>query len=185
MANNDSLNELADIHVPQEPGIWPPAPGWWVVGAIAAGLLAWAGVIAYRRWQVQRRCQFALAELDRCLARDRADDGGQTADPEQRRLDAINEMNAVLRRVALRHFPRSQVASLSGRDWVRFLQDHGDASLMDQAQSDALAQGRFARHCDVQPEALHRTARRWIRSLYWTRIGNNETTSTTMAGDHA
>lgn len=188
MDNDDPLSQLADIHVPREPGLWPPAPGWWLLGMVLLGLLIWALILARREWQRRRRYHYALAELDRCLARYHKAAGASEQDHaarEQMKLDAINEINAVLRRVALKHFPRSDVASLSGERWVAFLRDNGDASLLDESQRQALAQGRFARHCDTQPEALHATAQRWIRSLYLNQGGTDKATSGKTAGDHA
>lgn len=189
MDSNDPLSELADIHVPQEPGLWPPAPGWWILGMVALGLIIWALLLANRRWQRRRRYHYALAELDRCLTAYHENDGSPGTDDaarEQAKLDTINEINAVLRRVALKHFPRSDVASLSGERWVEFLRNNGDASLLDGSQEQALARGRFARHCEARPEDLHATAQRWIRSLYLTETGTDKThAENTTAADHA
>ena len=43
------LQQLRDVHLPLEPGWWPPAPGWWllicscIVAVFFLGLTAWRG----------------------------------------------------------------------------------------------------------------------------------------------
>ena len=45
--------QLRDIHLPADPGWWPPAPGWWLLAAVLVALLAWAVVFGWRRVQVR------------------------------------------------------------------------------------------------------------------------------------
>jgi len=165
MDSEDLLNQLADIHLPEPVGFWPPAPGWWILAVvllIAAGL-AW-------RWYARERARreivgHALAELDRCYQRYTAADGdSETAD--ERRLRYVNEVNSVLRRVALVHFPGANVASLGGREWVDFIRENGDSSRLDDELAVALSYGRFQTRCDVNTEALYDLGQAWIRSLY-------------------
>jgi len=186
MGNEDPLSQLADIHLPEPIGFWPPAPGWWVVGLIVLGLMIWAAIKVFSRLRQERRYRFARRELDACLRqyRQRSADASMNAE-SQARQDYINDVNSVLRRVALKHFNRGDVAGLSDRRWVDFIEHHGDASLMDDSLREALAQGRFAPKCDIDPLRLHEMARRWIKSLYSTKIGDRESTSNLAAGEHA
>jgi len=96
-----SLNNLRDIIIPDPPLFWPPAPGVWVaLGMILATLL----LLAWRLHAVRKRNAYRKAGL---LLLRSAETGRDVA--------------VVLKRVALAVFPREQVASLYGEDWVEFL----------------------------------------------------------------
>ena len=41
----DLLQQLRDIHLPADPGWWPPAPGWWLLALISI-----AGLVMFTRW---------------------------------------------------------------------------------------------------------------------------------------
>ena len=67
----DPLSALRDIHLPPEPGFWPPAPGWWILALIlvlVASALAWWQRRAARRRRPQREALRALADLRDALA---------------------------------------------------------------------------------------------------------------------
>ena len=96
-----SLSNLRDIVVPDPPPFWPPAPGVWVVlGIVTAVVLivCWRFHAAWKR-NAYRRAGLALL-------------GGATS---------AHGFAVILKRVALAVFPREQVASLYGKDWVAFL----------------------------------------------------------------
>ena len=81
---------------------WPLAPGWWVVMALALVLLFVASwhFLSARRKNAYRR--YALVELETIRDHPRA-------------------LPALLKRVALTAYPRSEVAALSGERWIAFL----------------------------------------------------------------
>jgi hypothetical protein len=103
-----SLDRLHDIATPPPVFWWPPAPAWYALGAIMVVLLvvlAWR-VVAWRLRNRYRRAALAeLAELEATAG-------------EPRILAALAEL---VKRVALAAFPRERVASLSGVDWLVFL----------------------------------------------------------------
>ena len=184
MDSTDPLSQLADIHLPAEISFWPPAPGWWLLFALLLAAMVWLGIQFFKQWQRQRRCNFALAELDKCY---QSYSNAASADEEQQsasKLNLINGVNAVLRRVALKHFPEDQVASLSGAAWVTFIRQSSTSNLLDEQIATALAQGRFARRCDVDTEKLHAMAQQWIKGLYLARIEAPQSPST-PAPEHA
>lgn len=187
----DALTDMADIHLPAEPGFWPLAPGWWVLAALLLALLVYGAYRLQKRLQLHRRYRSALRELDKCLTTLQANAGTDGPDMEQR-LVYVNQVNSVLRRVALLHFDHSRVAGLSGQAWVAFIKQHDRAGRLTPELANALAEGRFAPRCDVDTTALHRMAADWIKNLYMARIkpdaapetAPESTTRTRPTADH-
>jgi len=98
-----SLSKLRDIFIPDPPLFWPPAPGAWVaLGMVLATLL----FIAWRLHAVRKRNAYRKAGL--LLLRS---------------AETAYDVAVVVKRVALAVFPREQVASLYGQDWVEFLHE--------------------------------------------------------------
>ena len=188
MDGTDPLSQLADIHLPEPLGFWPPAPGWWVLLLILGTVTYFVGKHMIAAWRLRRSCSFAIRELDKCLAH--YQEAVKSLPAEQTdvvKLNFVNELNSVLRRVSLKHFPHESLASLSGPAWIAFLRSHGDASLLDDKLASTLSQGRFAKQWKVDDQGLYRMAHQWISSLYLARIASTTkpTNPTTAVSKHA
>ena len=109
----DPLAALRDIHVPDAPGFWPPAPGWVAAACLAAAAAVAAVVIAARRWRAGRARRQALADLRSLSARHQAGASG---------AEIAMELSTLVRRVALAHRPREDVAGLIGERWIAHLE---------------------------------------------------------------
>jgi len=96
-----SLNNLREIVLPDPPSYWPPAPGVWIALGI---VIAIALLVSWRLRAVRRRDAYRKAGLE--LLGD---------------VRTSHDVSVILKRVALAVFPREQVASLYGDDWVAFL----------------------------------------------------------------
>lgn len=107
----DWLSQLAPAHAPPPPGIWPPAPGWWVLAILISMLIA-ALVYRQRRPDVRLR-RIALLEL-RVLETSALDD-----------IQLAHRLEHLLRRYAVARFGRDVVASLAGERWISFIVAHG------------------------------------------------------------
>lgn len=171
MDSAELLEQLADIHVPGAISFWPPAPGWWLLALLLLALAGWLVFKGLQARQQRQICAFALQELDKAYESFRGQLSSDADHLNNARLLFLNEFNAVLRRVALWHFPNANIASLGGRAWVDFIREKGESSLLTEEIAEALQLGRFQTRCDVDTEQLHHFGERWIVSLYMGRSG--------------
>lgn len=160
MDSEELLAQLADIHLPAEISFWPPAFGWWILALLLLIAGSFATRKLYEKAEQRKACQNALAELENCLER-LDEDAGQ-----KKLLRYVNDVNSVLRRVALVKFPESNPGSLVGETWIAFIRRTGNSSQLDDQLSAALSHGRFRKRIEVDSQALNQMARSWILSVY-------------------
>jgi hypothetical protein len=141
------LSHLADLVVPAPVPWWPPAPGWWILGAGCLAAVALGAAIAASRYRHNAYRRAALAELT-------------AVGPGTPQAAAV--ISAVLKRAALVAYPRSDVASLTGTAWLAFLDRTGAtteftagpaASLISAAEGGAMG----------NRDAILAAVRRWVR----------------------
>lgn len=101
---------LRDIHLPPGPGWWPPAPGWWVLAAL---VIVAAAVF---RWQRHRHRRLSAADAAR---REIGRLRGMAPEIGPSRL--AQELSVLVRRAAISFYPRAETASITGENWLRFL----------------------------------------------------------------
>jgi len=117
---------LRDIHLPPEPSWWPPAPGWWLLAVVVIALLAFATWRFLRAARARRRRAGLLAAFDVVAA---------LQDPVAR-VAAVSEL---LRRAARLRDP--DAATLTGDDWLRFLDGNDDRRVFSTGAGRPLADG--------------------------------------------
>jgi hypothetical protein len=103
---------LRDLHLPEAISVWPPAPGWWLVGAIAVVALVYLLRLGLQRRARSAARRYAMRQLNELVA-----------SYEQHR-DLIRfgaEASALLRRTMLAYAPREDVAGLTGDAWLEWL----------------------------------------------------------------
>ncbi len=119
---DELLAELRDLHLPEPPSLWPPAPGWWLVGLI---LMLGGGFLIYRylnrksarvidhthdsKWQ-----DSALQEHERLTGLLHSD-----APVNQ----VVSGASVLMRRVALARLPREKAATVQNEQWLTLLDD--------------------------------------------------------------
>jgi hypothetical protein len=100
MNPNDAAQlALRDIHLPGLIAWWPPAPGWWLVAALAlAGLVAFA--LYYRNGRHRRAALRVVGKVRAALE--------QGAEP----VECLQRVSTTLRRFAMTTADQQSVASL-------------------------------------------------------------------------
>jgi hypothetical protein len=161
MEAEDPLSDLADIHLPDAVNFWPPAPGWWVL----AVLVIIAFVLLYRRQLalvfLRRRMGSALRELDNAYNAFKSDKQKNEAG-----LRLLQTFNAVLKRVALVHYPDPELPKLNGRPWLRFLDAQINSADFTVGAGQVLADGVYRPVFNADVDALHALCKRWIEHAY-------------------
>ncbi len=109
---DQQLEGLHDIALPEPVSWMPQTIGWYVAGAVIVGLVVWAAVGYYQRRRTNRYRRAALAEL--------ADIETTLADPAKQAA-ALGAIPVLVKRVALSFTPRDAIASLTGDPWLRWL----------------------------------------------------------------
>ncbi len=166
MEAEDPLKDLADIHLPATVSWWPPAPVWWLLAALVVAALAYAALLLFRRWQQGQRLKVAVSEIRTALAswqQANAIDAGQAG------LALLYACNSTLKRVALVHYPDSDVASLHGRAWLAFLDQSGLTNDFSKGPAQVLADGSYRRSFITDAAtatALTTAAEHWISRQY-------------------
>ena len=137
-----TLQDLADIVEPAAVS-WRPQTGGWILlvalTVIGGGLVVYVGLRRHAANRYRREGLTALASLS-------------TLTPGQ--------VSGVLKRVAMVRYPRHEVATLHGDDWVAFLERTGRAA-PSQSVAALLADGPYERPGRESPE-LAAFARHWI-----------------------
>ncbi len=112
----ETVLPLRDIQLPPEPGIWPLAPGVWILGLLA--LLLAAGMLhrGVRWWRRRRRRRLADAAYAGVIA---------SWPPQLAPAQHLAAASELLRRLCRLHAP--QALLLQGEAWLDFL-DGRDAS---------------------------------------------------------
>ena len=145
--------ELKDIHLLLTPEVWPPAPGSWLLAIMLVVLLFLLSAWMLRHWRRRRLQKEAITTLETL--------GSNYSDAQTPQFLAA--LSILLRRVALMKYPRRQVAALTGSEWLSFLDRHGGEGQYSNGVGKVLAEGPYARHSNVDKDALLALSHKWIK----------------------
>jgi len=100
---------LKDIHLPEAIGWWPPAIGWWLLVVLIALLIVFLYWF-YKR--LTRKSAIRAAKKNLAIIKE---------NPALDNNQKLRELSILVRRVAISLSPRSEAASLTGQQWLAFL----------------------------------------------------------------
>ena len=130
---------LRDIHLPEAIGLWPLAPGWWLLLGAVLLLLGILAYTLYRRRQPTALKQ-ALARLDQVMADDRL-----------ALHQKSQEISKILKQMALTVGARNEVAELSGHAWIEWIGSRPLKVPLSETVRGFLELGPYRRDAEVTP----------------------------------
>ena len=147
------LDQLKDIHIPAPAGGWTPSlNAWWISVVSIVTILAFS--LAVRRYYLRTRTRrYALNELVQMQAR--FESHGQ-------RQQLLNELNTLLRRMAMINYEREKISPLTGKYWLEFLDRSGRTEAFSQGIGRALIQAYQPSPDDFDEHALIEVVKQWI-----------------------
>lgn len=167
MTSEELLLQLRDIQPPPEPAWWLIAPGYFAITAFLIGLfiIAW---LLRRRQRNDRLAKLASLEL-------------QSIRAEYRQNHDVNllaiKVSQWLKQVAMLAFPGSQLQSVTGEPWLKFL-DQSLGHNMGQNMSQDQGESHFSRGCgrifgagvyqssvDLDADRIFALCERWLNAI--------------------
>lgn len=151
------LAQMNDVITPEPVGLWPLAPGWWLLGILLCVLIGFSIFALWRYRRQNRYKKFALAELATIK---RNDDKYSNALLAQ-------ALSAVLKKTALNAYPHSRhrLAALYGEAWLEFL-DRALKKPAPQTPDKSWITKMYQPYSDsesIDRTALQHYARHWVK----------------------
>ena len=146
-----SLDNLHDIIVPDAPGFFPPAPGWYILLLLFLALLFHLTLQAYKRYKAEAYRREALQEI--------------TTYSEPNRENVL-ALLSLAKRTGITAYGREKIASLSDDAWWDFVEEHSEATInaaFREGVRSMLYDADFTL-TDSMFERLHETVGVWIKS---------------------
>ena len=148
---SDPLQQLKDVHFPEDPSFWPLAIGWWIVGLLLLGLLIYGAVEAYQYYKARRPIRHARRQLEQLFS-SHVNENLSTG-------EFVSASNALLKRLYVHALGRNDYAKLAGPLWLAELDEQSNSNQFSQGAGAALGDRRFAKNfvdaTDVDTTALY------------------------------
>lgn len=112
MNSENLLQNLRDIHYPEPISNWPAAPGWYILAIIIIVSSIFLGITAYRlykQYKIRKRLLAQIQQLENLH---------QT---EPNAIQPFIELSTLVKRYLFLLYPKKQVASLNGEEYLSFL----------------------------------------------------------------
>ncbi|MBT8130570.1 MAG: DUF4381 domain-containing protein [Gammaproteobacteria bacterium] len=148
---------LRDIHLPEPVSWWPPAPGWWLL--LIAGIIIIAGLLVFRRISNSRLLKrTVIAELNTVR-----EAYHQNHDP----VELVKSLSTLMRRASISFYPRGTAASLTGQDWLKYLDSTSTRKDFEHGNGRILATAPYLpanSRIDVDLEDLLSLCENWLNN---------------------
>ena len=143
-------NPFEQIILPAEaPSAWPPAPIYWLIlfiAIISIGLLIWLVKRRKNNKKIVKKALYSLQQL------------------QKNEADFV-ALNQLFKGLCLQYYPRPKVASLAGKEWFIFINQHNaqKQSLLFKDQ-DTFCQ-RLYKQSSICTQQDFEMAKQWIKDF--------------------
>ncbi|MDW7693554.1 DUF4381 domain-containing protein [Flammeovirgaceae bacterium SG7u.111] len=149
LETNQDIGQLIE---PQTVAFTFDALGWYIL--MAVGFLIF-GIMMAVRWASYKKNKYrreAIAQIDDCAKDEKL---------------SINQVNKILKQVAVHTFGREKVAALYGREWVAFLNQKTKKAFFEKELADFLSIANYQKSRFLEgkeKELLKHNAVKWIEN---------------------
>jgi len=144
--------ELRDIHLPDAVSWWPPAMGWWVL-LLAVILLFVAVFFLIKKLNQVSVRKTAMADFERIKA-DYIEHQDKTVLSQQ--------LSQLLRQILLSTHSRSEVASVSGEQWLAMLKQSHPKGQFELSWLESLSLSAYQKQADYDADSLLNNIQHWV-----------------------
>ena len=152
----DLMGKLHDIELPSPVGMWPIAPGWYLLAIMAIGVGIIISMMAKRWWRRQCIKNQALQKCDELEMRF-----------THSQDNVCGELSVLLRRLTIAFHPYENVTLLE-EQWIDFLNNSGGKLFLTEEcfpedLAELLRSSPYQRHAPERTLQLIDACRDWIK----------------------
>ncbi len=165
-ATDPTTLALRDIHLPDSILWWPLAPGWWILLLLI--IITVASVfflIQHRRKHRTSAVTLAKQELERIE---------NEFNSNQDKSILVKEISELIRRVSISLFKRDESASLTGQDWLLFLDNLNDGESFSNGIGRVLIEAPYQAKADYDATELLNLTSSWIDCANRNSLSNSD-----------
>lgn len=157
------LSELRPLHLPEPISWWPPAIGWWIAGILIVGLVILSIFLTIQHIKNNRYRKIALIELNALALTDTEDNTAY-----------YQQINRLLKRIALQLWDREEIASLHSKAWFEFLNKQCKSPTFSEQTIDLLYRASYAKNAAFDQ---HANDQLFIETMNWIKKHKRPRTS--------
>lgn len=145
---------LRDIHLPDPVSWWPLAPGWWILLLLLITVISLLVYLVKRR-DAKQRSPFSLAvkALSEIEKKHSNNENPQVL---------IRDVSRFFRQLAVNIKPRSEVAAMTGNEWLTFLDGDMDKKPFTKGPGKVLIDAPYQKQAFVDKDELLNLCHQWI-----------------------
>lgn len=147
--------DLRDIHLPDAVSWWPPAAGWWLLALLLIVIiLITPRILKYIKSKPLNK--LALTEFRKIEL---------SFQTHQCNTQLAQDISILLRRICLSYKPREEAASLTGKDWLDYLNGMTENNYFSEQLGDIIFHAPYQKQSQFDSKELISSCKNWIEHL--------------------